>query len=67
MKIGSNFQNLKSLEKAKDLKIDVDPELEDFEVTNDIFEKVIEHTLVQPTFVTHIPKRALSISKDYAG
>ena len=32
------------LEKAKDLKIDVDPELEDFEVTNDIFEKVIEHT-----------------------
>ena len=42
------------LEKAKELKIDVDPELEDFEVTNDIFEKVIEHTLVQPTFVTHI-------------
>ena len=32
------------LEKAKELKIEVDPALEDFEVTNDIFEKVIEHT-----------------------
>ena len=51
------------LEKAKDLKIDVDPELEDFEVTNDIFEKVIEHTLIQPTFVTHIPKELCPLAK----
>ena len=51
------------LEKAKELKIDVDPELEDFEVTNDIFEKVIEHTLVQPTFVTHIPKELCPLAK----
>ena len=51
------------LEKAKELKIEVDPALEDFEVTNDIFEKVIEHTLIQPTFVTHIPKELCPLAK----
>ena len=43
--------------------IDVDPALEDFEVTNDIFEKSIEHTLIQPTFVTHIPKELCPLAK----
>jgi lysyl-tRNA synthetase class 2 len=51
------------LEKAKEMGIDIDPELEDFEVTNDVFEKVIEHTLVQPTFVTHIPKELCPLAK----
>ena len=51
------------LEKAKELRIEVDPALEDFEVTNDIFEKVIEHTLIQPTFVTHIPKELCPLAK----
>ena len=51
------------LEKSKELGIEVDPALEDFEVTNDIFEKVIEHTLIQPTFVTHIPKELCPLAK----
>jgi lysyl-tRNA synthetase class 2 len=51
------------LEKTKELGIEVDPGLEDFEVTNDIFEKVIEHTLVQPTFVTHIPRELCPLAK----
>ena len=51
------------MEKAKELGIEVDPELEDFEVTNDVFEKVIEHTLVQPTFVTHIPRELCPLAK----
>jgi lysyl-tRNA synthetase class 2 len=42
------------LEKAKELGIEVDPALEDFEVTNDIFEKVI---------VTHIPKELCPLAK----
>ena len=51
------------LEKTKAMGIDVDPALEDFEITNDVFEKVIEHTLVQPTFVTHIPKELCPLAK----
>ena len=45
--------------------IEVDPELEDFEVTNDVFEKVIEHTLIQPTCYSYT-KRTLSACKNYS-
>ena len=51
------------LEKTKAMGIDVDPALEDFEITNDVFEKVIEHTLIQPTFVTHIPRELCPLAK----
>ena len=51
------------LSKTREMGIEVDPEMEDFEVTNDVFEKVIEHTLVQPTFVTHIPKELCPLAK----
>ena len=51
------------LEKTKALGIEVDPALEDFEITNDVFEKIIEHTLIQPTFVTHIPKELCPLAK----
>lgn len=45
------------------LGIEVNPELEDFEVTNDVFEKRIEPTLIQPTFVTHIPRELCPLAK----
>ena len=51
------------LEKTQAMGIEVDPKLEDFEVTNDVFEKVIEHTLIQPTFVTHIPRELCPLAK----
>jgi len=51
------------LEKARGLGIEVDGELEDYEITNNVFEKLIEPTLIQPTFVTHIPKELCPLAK----
>jgi len=36
---------------------------EDFEVTGAVFEKLIEPTLIQPTFVTHLPKELVPLAK----
>ncbi len=51
------------LEKARALGIEVDGGLEDYEITNDVFEKIIEPTLIQPTFVTHIPRELCPLAK----
>ena len=51
------------LQKARALNIEVDGELEDYEITNNVFEKLIEPTLIQPTFVTHIPKELCPLAK----
>lgn len=51
------------LAKARALNIEVDGELEDYEITNNVFEKLIEPTLIQPTFVTHIPRELCPLAK----
>ncbi len=48
---------------CKALGIEVNPALEDFEVTNNVFEKLVEPGLIQPTFVTHIPKQLCPLAK----
>jgi lysyl-tRNA synthetase class 2 len=40
-----------------------DAKWEDFELTNEIFGKLIEPTLIQPTFVTHLPKELCPLAK----
>jgi lysyl-tRNA synthetase class 2 len=37
--------------------------VQDFEVTAAMFEKMIEPTLIQPTFVTHLPKELVPLAK----
>ncbi len=51
------------LKRCAELNIEVDPNLEDFQITNDVFEKLIEPTLIQPTFVTHIPRELCPLAK----
>lgn len=51
------------LERCKGLEIEVDPSLEDFEVTNNVFEKCIAPRLLQPTYITQLPKELCPLAK----
>jgi lysyl-tRNA synthetase class 2 len=50
-------------ERAVQLGAEVGKEFEDFEVTQAVFEKLIEPTLINPTFVTHVPKELIPLAK----
>jgi lysyl-tRNA synthetase, class II len=49
--------------RALSLGADIGKDYEDFEVTGAVFEKLIEPTLVQPTFVTHLLKELVPLAK----
>ena len=48
---------------AEKLSLHVDPKWEEFEITNEIFSKKIEPTLIQPTFVMKLPKELCPLAK----
>jgi lysyl-tRNA synthetase class 2 len=50
---------------TEDLKLagDIAAGYEDFEVTGAVFEKLVEPTLIQPTFVTHLPHELVPLAK----
>jgi Lysyl-tRNA synthetase (class II) len=50
-------------ERAVKLGAEIAPAYEDFEVTGALFEKLIEPTLIQPIFVTHLPKELVPLAK----
>jgi lysyl-tRNA synthetase class 2 len=50
-------------DRATALGAEIAAAYEDFEVTGAIFEKLIEPTLIQPTFVTHLPKELVPLAK----
>jgi len=49
--------------RAEALGLAIAPAWEDFEVTNEIFSKKIEPTLIQPTFVVNLPKELCPLAK----
>jgi lysyl-tRNA synthetase class 2 len=50
-------------ERAVKLGAEIAKDYEDFEVTQAVFEKLIEPTLINPTFVTHTPKELIPLAK----
>ena len=49
--------------KAEAMGLSIHPAWEEFEITNEIFSKKIEPTLIQPTFVTHLPRELCPLAK----
>ena len=65
-KAGADWFELSSLarrERAITLGAEIGKDYEDFEITGAVFEKLIEPTLIQPTFVTHLPKELVPLAK----
>jgi lysyl-tRNA synthetase, class II len=50
-------------ERAVKLGAEIAKEYEDFEITQAVFEKLIEPTLINPTFVTHAPRELIPLAK----
>jgi lysyl-tRNA synthetase class 2 len=50
-------------QRAHDLGAEITKDYADFEVTGAVFEKLIEPSLIQPTFVTHLPKELVPLAK----
>ena len=49
--------------RAIELGSEIGNQYEDFEVTQAVFEKLIEPTLINPAFVTHAPKELIPLAK----
>ena len=50
-------------QRAHGLGAEITIDYQDFEVTGAVFEKLIEPTLIQPTFVTHLPTELVPLAK----
>jgi lysyl-tRNA synthetase class 2 len=48
---------------TRELKLEILPQLADFEVTQHVFEKLVEEKTFDPLFVTHCPKELVPLAK----
>jgi lysyl-tRNA synthetase class 2 len=60
---GTDGYRAAAIEAAQRLGLEVRADWETHEVVNEIFGKKIEPTLIQPTFVTHLPKELSPLAK----
>jgi lysyl-tRNA synthetase class 2 len=51
---------------TREFKLEILPQLADFEVTQHIFEKLVEEKTFDPLFVTHCPKELVPLAKQNA-
>jgi lysyl-tRNA synthetase, class II len=67
---GKDWFNISSEQRraraSGELKLEILPHLADFEVTQHVFEKLIEEKTFDPLFVTHCPKELVPLAKQNA-
>src|SRR6267143_1941409 len=65
--VGKDWFYLTSEERRKratqKFKLEILPQLADFEVTQHVFEKLVEEKTIDPLFVTHCPKELVPLAK----
>ena len=50
-------------ERCRDLGVEINPRMADYEVTQQVFEKLVEEKTLDPVFVTHCPKELVPLAK----
>ncbi len=63
---GADWFSLTSEErrgKGRELGVELNPQLADFEVTQHVFEKLVEEKTFDPVFVTHCPKELVPLAR----
>ena len=58
-----NYTPEKRRERCRELGVEVSEAMEDYEVTQQVFEKLIEEKTFDPCYVTHVPKELVPLAK----
>src|SRR5436190_4907624 len=61
-----NYTTEKRRERCAELGVEVNPRMADYEVTQQIFEKLVEEKTFDPLFVTHCPKELVPLARQNA-
>ncbi len=61
-----NYTSEKRRERSAELGIEINPRMADYEVTQQVFEKLVEEKTFDPLFVTHCPKELVPLAKQNA-
>ena len=63
---GENWFDLSADErraKCNDMGVEISSKMEDYEVTQQVFEKLVEEKTLDPLYVTHVPKELVPLAK----
>jgi lysyl-tRNA synthetase class 2 len=61
-----NYTSEKRRERCANLGVEINPRMADYEVTQQVFEKLVEEKTFDPLFVTHCPKELVPLAKQNA-
>jgi lysyl-tRNA synthetase, class II len=61
-----NYSSEKRRERCAELGVEINPRMADYEVTQQVFEKLVEEKTFDPLFVTHCPKELVPLAKQNA-
>jgi len=58
-----NYTSEKRRQRCAELRVEIRPNMADYEVTQQVFEKLVEEKTFDPLFVTHCPKELVPLAK----